>query len=246
MSEGTVDEYELRRKHIWLVYEKSSEKKKKNAQARLDAVVFAVDVMGSGAITHADAYRQAAEKFSSKKFGISGSSVRAWHQQWLKDIEHKDWLAALVDANNGRPREPFYAPVVREAFDSDYLRDDSPTAEKCFRDAVKFAKAQGIDEAQLPCTAKTLLNRLRAEVPWQGITGARHGVEALHRTYPAQRRDHSIFHALEGVNGDGYRWNLPVRGEDGDEPYRPLMWYWQDIYSGMILAWRLAKTENAG
>jgi len=240
VSGGTVDEYELRRKQLWLVYEKSSKKKKRDAQARLDAVVFAVDLMDSGAVTHADAYVQAAEKFST-----SGSSVRAWHQQWLKGIKRPDRLAALVDANKGRPRDPFYASVVREAFDSDYLRVDRPPAEKCFRDAVKFAKAQDIAETQLPSTAKTLLNRLRAEVPWQSITGARHGAQALHRTYPAQRRDHSILHALECVNGDGYRWNLSVRWPDG-EICRPLMWYWQDTYSGMILAWRLAKTENAG
>lgn len=234
------DEYELRRTALWATYDKASDRKKGDAQRRLEAVRFAVDLISLQSVSVTEAYRQ-----SGEKFGYSISSVRAFHLVSLKGVKPADWLAALVDANKGRERASSYASVIQDAFNSNYLRRDRPPIEKCFRDALKFAAAKGIDQAQMPRNSKSLIRRLRQGTDWQAITYARQGGQALHRTYPAQRRDHTVLRALECVNGDGYRWNVSVRWTDG-EVCRPLMWYFQDTYSGMILAWRVAKTENAG
>jgi putative transposase len=177
--------------------------------------------------------------------GIGGSTLRGWLKDDLAGIDPKDWVAALLD-QRGRcgPRLPFYDEGVFTFYKSDYLRKEQPTRQASYRDAVEAVKLRGVPEDQIPAEI-TLWRRLTREVSWQAIKFAREGEQALHRTYPKQRRDHSTLHAMEVVNGDGYRWNNLVLWPDG-EIARPLMWHWQDVYSGMILAWRLDKTENAG
>jgi putative transposase len=61
--------------------------------------------------------------------------------------------------------------------------------------------------------------------------------------YPAQQRSKAALHALAIVNGDGYKHNVWVRFADG-EIVRAKTWFWQDVYSGKILAWRTDKTEH--
>jgi hypothetical protein len=45
------------------------------------------------------------------------------------------------------------------------------------------------------------------------------------------------------VNGDGHKWDVFCRWPDGSVG-RPLMVAFQDLYSGMFLAWRIARSEN--
>jgi hypothetical protein len=64
------------------------------------------------------------------------------------------------------------------------------------------------------------------------------------RLYPSLERSVGELHALEWINGDGYRHNVFVRWPDGTIA-RPVTWLWQDIYSRKILAWRTDHTENS-
>ena len=182
---------------------------------------------------------------AAREFGIGGSTIRGWFANELKDIDPKDWTAALLDQRGRRgPTIPAYDQFLFDFYKSDYLRTDRPPRTACYRNAVKAAKARGVMDDQIPAEV-TLWRQLKRETTWQAVKYARYGRQAAHSTYPAQTRDRSVLHALECVNGDGYRWNTAVIWPDG-ELCRPVMFYFQDVFSGMILAWRLDKTENAG
>ena len=77
------------------------------------------------------------------------------------------------------------------------------------------------------------------------ITLRRKGEEALGRLFPAQVRDHSVFHALQAVNADGHTFDVFCQWPDGSIR-RPVLVGWQDIYSGKILSYRVDQTEHSG
>ena len=52
-----------------------------------------------------------------------------------------------------------------------------------------------------------------------------------------------MFHALQAVNLDDHRMDVFVRWPDGTIA-RPHLEGVQDIYSGLILAWRIDRSEN--
>ena len=182
---------------------------------------------------------------AAREFGIGKSTTRGWFANELKDVDPKDWAAALLDQRGRRrPSIPSYDQPLYGYYRSDYLRMDRPPRTACYRRAVDAAKTRGIPDDQIAAEI-TLWRRLTREVTWQAIKFARYGRQAAHRTYPAQTRDRSVLHALECVNGDGYRWNTAVIWPDG-ELCRPVMFYFQDVFSGMILAWRLGQNRECG
>lgn len=89
---------------------------------------------------------------------------------------------------------------------------------------------------------RTLLRRLKA-IPRAVQTLAHQGSNALRDLYPAQQRSKAALHALAIINGDGYKHNLWVRFPHG-EIARAKTWYWQDVYSSRVVAWRVDKTEH--
>jgi putative transposase len=62
----------------------------------------------------------------------------------------------------------------------------------------------------------------------------REGMKAAKALFPPQIRDKAALHALQIVNGDGYKHNLWVRFPDG-ACSAPKTWFWQDVYSSKIL-----------
>jgi len=61
--------------------------------------------------------------------------------------------------------------------------------------------------------------------------------------FPAQRRDRSALHAMEVVNCDGHKIDVTCVWPDGTKG-RPVIWAFQDVYSGKTLSWRVDRTEN--
>ncbi len=239
---GTA-EYEAHRAVSWSEFEAKPQRIKSETAKRTGTTAKAIDLIGSG-LPIMESYRRAAAEF-----GVSAKSVERWVQ--VKIGGHKtpkcdrpDLPIALLDQRNGRPRAHTYDELTYEYCKSDYLRQDRPTFTACYRRAVMAARTRGVTDDQIP-SAATLKRRLYKEVPRQSLLYARKGEQALHRSYPAQRRDRSGLYAGQAVNGDGFRWNVAVVWPDG-ELCRALMWYWKDEYSGKILAWRLDKTENWG
>jgi putative transposase len=61
--------------------------------------------------------------------------------------------------------------------------------------------------------------------------------------FPAQRRDRSMLHALQWVNADGHRFDVFVKWPDGTTA-RPMGVFFQDLYSGKLLGYRVAQAET--
>lgn len=233
-----MPEYESLCELLWADWERATTQIKERARQDAAAALRVVEMIEAGNPKGCSLAMAASEH------AISRSTLRGWFQKELQNIDPKDFAAALIDRRGRRWKaRPTYDESLYTYYKSDYLRMDRPPRSACYHRAVTAAKARGVSDDQIAAEI-TLWRRLEREVSWQAIKFARYGSQALHRSYPAQTRDRSILHALECVNGDGYRWNSAVVWPDG-EIVRPLMWYWQDVYSGMILAWRLDKTENA-
>ncbi|MDH3999582.1 MAG: hypothetical protein OET90_12195, partial [Desulfuromonadales bacterium] len=123
--------------------------------------------------------------------------------KWMKAVEgydRQDWLPVLVDKHAGRQKEADCAPEAWEFFKADYLRRCKPSVADCYDRLERAAKEHGWS---IP-SDKTLSRKLNREIPRQVILLAREGADALTRAYPSQERDHSVFHAMQAINGDGY------------------------------------------
>jgi hypothetical protein len=71
----------------------------------------------------------------------------------------------------------------------------------------------------------------------------REGEAGLVKLFPAQQRTVEELHALQWINGDGYQHNVFVKLPNGDIT-RMKTWFWQDVYSRKILAYRVDESEN--
>jgi len=223
----------LSRADMWAWYEGLSEKKRATALRRLEVLerIRALTIAGTGKVMAMDLV--AAEQ------RVNRDTIYAW-ERLVDGIERHDWLPYLAPRHAGACVQQVDCPD--EAWDilrSDYLRPESPTFESCYRRLQRIAAERGW---ALP-SARTLQRRIEA-LPLATRVLARKGEDGLKAMLPAQRRDHAVFHALEAVNTDGHIWDVAVRWEDGTVS-RPVMVGFQDIYSGMMLSWRLDRTENA-
>lgn len=183
--------------------------------------------------------RNAAVAAVAARAGIAERSL--W--RWLRRVEGMssiDWSAHLVShCVGGKGREVELPSAAWDFIRSDWLRVEQPTFESCWRRLQSVAE---LSRWQLP-SKKTVERRLLA-LPLSVRTAGRQGMEALKRLYPAQKRDRSMFHALQAVNVDGHKWDVMVKWPDGTIG-RPMMVAFQDLYSGKMLAWRIDRTENA-
>lgn len=148
------------------------------------------------------------------------------------------WLYALCPAYAGRTAIAEMSAEAWEVLKADYLRPERPSASACIARLRKAARERGWS---VPSN-RTLLRRLEA-LPRVVKVMRREGMTAAKALYPAQQRSKAALAALQIVNGDGYKHNVWVRFPDG-EVVRAKTWYWQDVYSSKILAWRTDKTEH--
>ena len=91
-------------------------------------------------------------------------------------------------------------------------------------------------------SAQTLRRRIAA-LPATVVSWHREGPDATNRMFPAQRRDRSMLHALQWVNADGHRFDVFVKWPDGTTA-RPMGVFFQDLYSGKLLTYRVAQAET--
>lgn len=220
---------------LWNYWSRKTNKIKAMAEKRHN-LVLAVESLRKAGMTQGAARRQVAEQ--------AGVSVRSLQrlEAAVEGYHRADWLPALVPGYAGRTVTAEIDPQAWDMFKGDYLRKPrtgAPTASACYERLTRAAKKHGWP---LP-TLKTLMKRLEREVPPSLIVLLREGEDAYKASRPAQERDRSVFHALEAVNGDGYQFSSYVAFESG-EVCQPKTWYWQDLYSNKILAWRTDVSEN--
>lgn len=223
----------------WQRYEAAPQHIKDTAQQRLRALQ-AVDALVNSGRSLMDARELVAVQLQRE--GVRGGSVASLCR-WAKEanvaeVQHR--LALLVPSYSGGTAS---AEIPAEAWDlykADYLRLEAPSASSCYDRLARIAKVNGW---VIP-TRKTFERRIKAEFNRATLLLAREGMEALNRSFPAQERDRSVFHALEAVNADGHKFDVFVRWPDGTIG-RPIMVGVQDLYSGKLLGYRVAETESA-
>ncbi|MQT14416.1 transposase domain-containing protein [Segnochrobactrum spirostomi] len=228
----TADRDDRERSEAWRWFDALPQKRKDEARRRLDALLAVRDLEVTGRP------RNLAMMQVASATDVSLATLYGW-ARLVAGLDRADWLPALAPRHVGRVAEADIPEEAWQAFLADYLRPEPPTLASCYRRLEEIAKARGW---RIP-SEKTFARRVDA-LPRTSVVLAREGLEALRRQYPAQQRDRSGFSALEAVNADGHTFDVFVQWLDGSIS-RPVLVGFQDLLSGKILSWRLAKTENA-
>ncbi|WP_172840085.1 transposase domain-containing protein [Solemya pervernicosa gill symbiont] len=219
------------REGLWENYEAKPAKQKQQAEDRLAAINAALTLIETGT-KKSEAWKQAAEQ--------SGMSKATLYRHYSKvtHYDRSDWLAALVSGYTGRTATASCDNDAWDFFKTDYLRLEQPAA-ACYDRLSRAAQEEGWSIPGL----RTLERRIEREIPLTLRVLMREGEHALMRMYPAQQRHVQDLHAMQWINGDGYQHNVFVMWPDGTIG-RPKTWFWQDIYSRKILAYRTDQTEH--
>ncbi len=227
------------RETLWRRAERKTQAARDKGAERARIVRAVVDLAEHAGISFAEA-----AQVVGRQERVSVSNINNWYygrrgKPGARHYHRSDWPAVLTDGYVGRTKTAECDPAAWDFFKADYLRPEAPAANACYERLLRAAEARGWP---VPSVA-TLLRRIARELPRQAVVLAREGEQALLRLYPAQERDHAVFHAMEAVNADGHKFDLFVRWPDG-EIVRPVMVAWQDIFSAKILSHRVDKTEN--
>ena len=214
-------------------FDRRSDRAKKRAIERAEMLGETDELSASMGRTQADAIVAA-------RHGFGAAQLRRWRKK-ATDRVAAEPASALLDRwiGNSKPRAAcpdFYWQLWK----ADYLRREQPAARACYDRIVQRASAEG---AKLP-GYYYFIRRLKRELSWQAITFARKGADKFAATYPAQRRTRGHFHAMEAVNADGWRSRIYIKWPGVARPIKPVLLFWQDLYSGKMLAWRADQTEN--
>ena len=224
---------EDRRKALWARFETLSSDQKAACEERLE-VVRAVEAGRKAGLTERAAVASAAAQAK-----VSVRTVHSWRAM-IAGVDRADWLAALAPAYRASVQRADCHEQAWAVFKSDYLRPEAPTLTSCYRRMKAAAREHGWQP--IP-SERALRRRLEAEVPRAVQVLAREGRDTAKTLYPAQRRTRAHLHAMQAVNMDGHKLDVFVR-LSGDRIGRVHLLALQDLYSGKIVAWRLAESEN--
>ena len=218
---------------LWLRHERLTDSQKAECTRRL-AVLDAVEAhLATGRSVTASV------AFAASAAQVSPATVYSW-RSLVAGFDRQDWLPALAPGDKASASFGACHEKAWEILTSDWLRPEKPSFSSCYRRMVKAASAQG----WLPIPSeRALRRRVEAEIPVGVVQMARSTRDKVKRLYPAQKRIRSHFHAMQAVNMDGHRFDVFVRMPDG-RVARVHLLALQDLYSGMIVAWRLSEGEN--
>lgn len=223
------------RDQLWAWYAEAPQAKKDAAKKRLEVLDALETLYRKGGMT-----RDVAAAHIAQHYGVSKASI----YNWLKlthGRDRADWLPALAPRHAGSVERVECCGEAWDFIRSAYLRDSEPPFADCYAELKRAAEPRG----WVYPSERTLLRRLQAAVHPAVVTLCRKGAQAAARMYPAQERDRSHFTAMEAVNADGHVFDVMVKSKDGKRIVRPIIIGFQDLFSGMIVAWRLTETENS-
>ncbi|MEW4983105.1 MAG: transposase domain-containing protein [Cycloclasticus sp.] len=186
----------------------------------------------------------AAMKAVGEQNNVSWRTIQGWYhgkngKPGIKHYNASDWLPALCPEHVGRTSKASCDERAWEFIKADYLRPEKPTASACF-----WRLKRAAEEHVWAIPAQRTLERRLNDIPRTIRVLKREGESALVALYPAQERTVKDIHALQWINGDGYQHNVFVKWPGEDKPVRPKTWFWQDIHSRKILAYRVDLSEN--
>lgn len=227
-----------RQAHGWAWYDMQSDAVKAEAMRRA-RIIANVETFEAAGMSRTSAVNAAVEAKAST----------ATIYNWLKDVKGvavSDRLPALAPRRKGGGKEADVDDGAWQYLKSEYLRPEGPTFSSCVFQTIKFyAAPRGID---LP-NEKTLLRKLQREVDPRVVVAMRKGMDAVRNMVPPQHRSKAHMYAMDMVNIDGHKFDVFVNfGKDAagkDIIARPMMVAIQDVYSSMMLAWRIGDTESA-
>lgn len=217
---------------LWAAFEKLPQRQKDEAKRRLDALHAVERQVKLGT------EKKVAMILTAHEYGVSQRTLWNWHGA-VAGRPREDWLAHLRPHYAGRQAKVDCPDEAWQFLVDLYFRGARPDFEDCHR----ILRAKAAEEGWTLPSGRTLQRRL-AKLPRTTQVYKRDGAEALKRLYPAQERDKSELRALEAVNGDTHRFDVRVRWEDGVIA-RPALVAFQDLHSGKILSWRIAREETA-
>jgi putative transposase len=222
---------------LWAWAEHQSADRRALGAERADLVRDVVALMAAGST------RDAALVAVAEQHGCTKASLKRWYLDAMRH-DRADWAAALIPQARGVKAGANRAEIHPGAWDwflAGWLSRKQPTVAEVYRRLCEIADAHGW--APLPHVAT--FERRVAEIPAHTVAYHRQGAEALALLIPRQRRDNTVYAPGEAVNGDGLKLDrLWVRWPDGEIISTTTLWPWQDLRSGKILAYRIAKTES--
>lgn len=222
-------------------WERLRHEQREKAEAKCTAIRAAVTAHERSGVPLTTALETAAAgtawSYATLRDAYYGKGAKAG----LVDYPRHLWPLVLAPGHLGRTATAECDPAAWAAFKADYLRQEEPPLEMCYRTLERLSKVHGWT---IPGSAKSLKRRLDREMSHRAQVFMRKGPEALARMFPPQRRDRTALHALELVNADGHKFDVFVQWPDG-EIGRPMLVGWQDIRSGKFLSWRIDKSESS-
>ena len=179
--------------------------------------------------------RRASAEAAGVVHEVSAASVARWAERGN----------TIFDApRSGRPPRAFAGTGAEMAwahYCADYLRLERPASAACYRRVQAMAQ---LHDWTIPSEA-SFRRRLRRDFSPAAIRRAREGVRGLIATRVFQTRSVAHLKPMEWLCGDGRTHDLFVIPPAEINPIRPVVWYWQDVYSRKLLAWRAGVTECA-
>jgi putative transposase len=169
---------------------------------------------------------------------VSAATLYNWRKS-VDGIHRSGWLAALAPSYKGAGKRAACEDQAWQLLKSDFLRPEQPTLSSCIERMREVAERQGWT---IPGD-RSLRRRIEAELPRAVQVLKRSGADAVKALYPAQTRSRAHLKAMQAVNMDGHKFDVFVKMPDG-RVNRVFIVGIQDLYSGKILAWRLAEAEN--
>ena len=159
----------------------------------------------------------------------------------IKNKHKSDWLPALMPAYAGGNSVANISPEAWDFFRADYLRLERPAASAVYRRLQRAAEKHGWNVPSI----NTFVRKIE-QLPQAIVVLKREGITACERMIlPAQERHKNEQFAGQWINGDGYQHNVFIKHPDFKDPIRMKTWFFQDIYSGMMTAWRTDVSENS-
>ncbi len=211
---------------------RQSQKKKDTAQRRLE-ILQMVD-----ALILAGQHATVACQMVAPSVGQHWKTLWNWRSN-IRVCRDDERIAALVPEHRGCSRTAECSVEAWDFFTGFYLRLSQPSFAYSYRETAAAAKKHG-----WTVPSDQTIRRRVARLPKPVVVLGREGEDGLHKLFPALKRDRNVFRALEAVNADGHRFDVMCEWPDGYRG-RPMMCAFQDIYSGMILSYRVDRTENA-
>ncbi len=183
----------------------------------------------------------------AQEWAIPAATIRGWYygtsqHPGVREHPKSDWAALMIPGWSVQRERKEIPPAAWDYFLALYLTHDGDTVAECYRRTDEAAKQHGWGD--LPAL-RTFHKRVQSDIKESTRVYWREGEVALARLYPPQKRDRSMYAAGEAVVGDGLKFDkLWVKWPDGEVLNTSTGWFWADLRSNKILAYRLAKTEN--